>query len=87
MLPEITFREGSAATTKVGLSLSTEIVLESSDPSWLRVSEDVMPQASDKGPVRHLHSGGARSRPSPFFIQGGGAPKPSPCRRFWYLGC
>ncbi len=52
VLPGIMVKEGTAGPTKVGLSLGAEIVLEASDPSWLRVAEDVIPQASDKGPVQ-----------------------------------
>ncbi len=51
VLPGITVKEGSAGMTKVGLLLAAEIALEASDPSWVRVAEDVILQASDKGPV------------------------------------
>ncbi len=51
VLPGIMVKEGTAGLTKVGLSLGAEIVLEASDPSWLRVALDQIPQANDKGPV------------------------------------
>ncbi len=51
VLPGITFHEGSAGSTKVGLALASEVALVSADPSWVRVSHDVIPQAADKGPV------------------------------------
>jgi len=51
VLPEIAVKEGSAGLAKVGLSPAAEIVVEASDPSWIRVADDVGPLASDKGPV------------------------------------
>jgi hypothetical protein len=51
VLPEITLREGSAGMTKVALSLATDTVLAARDPTWPRVADDVLPQASDRGPV------------------------------------
>jgi hypothetical protein len=48
-LPWISVAEGSAGTTKVALSLATEISLQSSDPSWLRRFDGSATLAANKG--------------------------------------
>jgi hypothetical protein len=51
VLPQIIFREGPAGATRVGLSLAPEIQLEANDASWVRSSDDINPQAGDKGTI------------------------------------
>jgi hypothetical protein len=66
VLPEISFPEASVSSTKVGLSVPPDIVLQSSDSAWVRISEEVIPAADEKEPVLTFIRQPGKEAPHPF---------------------
>jgi len=67
-IPWISFSEGRAGPTTVGLSLAPEIVLEGTGSAWVRSSEDVLAESIGDGPVIQYteEESGRQGRPFTF---------------------